>query len=492
MRRHIKTLQEKYRNLRRWERITLILLIVAIVAIAVLITQKPKSPFLITDEGTQKEVVLKSVAELSLDKEPLDLIGIVQSESQVDIKTESSGSITRVLAQLGQKVARRQVLAEIENGTQRASVAQAEALVSTQEAQLKSLEESVANSGDTVAVKNARRTLYSSSLVAEPKDENSTLAPPLISGLYTGSVEGIYDLRIVHGRQVDDYEFFLKGIELIRTTEITNNELISTALGTHGLKVSFPGDIVDYLDTRWIIKIPNTESALYPANLSVYNSALDAQRGLNDQITAQRAQVASAKSTLDVAKAGLEKTIIRSPISGTLNKLDVELGDFVSIFQSVAEVANENQLEIKTYITEDDKKSLEVGLPAMVAGKYEGIVTSVAPAVDPATKKIEVSISVGEEEDLLNGQSVSVSIERRDVVSEELDQIFIPLSALKVTAEGVVVFSVNEIGVVEKHIVEEGPLTGEKVLILSGLTPQMRIITDVRGINVGDTVTIVQ
>lgn len=493
MRKHIKTLREKYRNLKRWERVTAVLLVVAVIALVVISQQKPENPFLAENESP-KEVILRSVADLSLDTKPLDLIGMVRSESQVDIRTEASGNIVRVSASEGQFVSRGQTLAEIENSTQRATVAQAQSAVDAQVAQLNSLKESVTSSGDTVAVVNARRTLYSTGLVAEPESDNSALTPPLISGVYNGSEEGIYDFRIRQGSQIFEYEFFLKGLEGIRKTEIINHELKSTSFGTYGLNITFtnPGNLNDYVESRWIVRIPNTKNPAYSANLAAYNSALDAQRGLQDQIVSQEAQVESAKSNLAVAQAGLEKTIIRSPIFGTLNNLSIELGDFVSSFQSVAEVANENQLEVRTYITENDKASIEVGLPVRVSGKYEGTISSIAPAVDSATKKIEVSISVSQEAELINGQSVSISISRKDDSEiQELEQIYIPLSALKVTAEGVVVFSVGSGGVVKKHVVSEGPLVGDKVLITSGLTPEMQIITDVRGISVGDVVKVI-
>ena len=490
MRQHIKTLQEKYRNLRRWEQITLFLLVVAVIALITTNIQRQKSPLFNLDDNTKKEVILRSVLDLSLDTEPLNLIGIVQSESQVDIRTESTGSITRVLVKSGDKVGAGQVIAEIENSSQRASVAQARSLVQAQQSQLDNLEDSFTSSGNTVAVENAYRTLLSSGLVAEPGSEDSTLVPPVISGIYTGSTEGIYDLRIARGQQLKDYQFYLKGIEKIRTTDIIDNQLKSTALGSYGLKITFPGEVEDYLNSSWIVRIPNTESSSYVANLNAYNAALDSQSGIIDQVAAQKAQVENAKSNLDIALAQLEKTIIRSPITGTVNNLKIDLGDFVSVFQSVAVVANDNQLEIKTYITENDKKSLKVGLPTRVSGKYNGVITSIDPAVDATTKKIEASISIEEKADLINGQSVSVSIARDDVKINELDQIFIPLSALKVMAEGVVVFSVNEENIVEKHIIKEGPLVGNKVLILEGLTPDMKIITDVRGINAGDIVVV--
>lgn len=452
---------------RNWRILSLVLIFIVIVLIA---TNKKGAPeFIINEESGVKNVLVRSVAELSLDTEPLKIIGTVESESQVDVRTQSQGEITRVYKKLGDNVRKGEIIAEIENLSQRAAVSQAQSNLDG------------IGGAQEVAVQNAYRNLLSSSLEAVSEGSNSSDTPPTISGTYTGE-EGQYVFEVYNSGQASGKSFRLisPGMEAGFSNGVFFNN--SVQFGTKGLFIVFSENITG--GSIWTVDIPNKRSSSYLSNLAAYNSALEARENVSFQLS-------SARSTLDQARAALEKTIIRSPIDGQITRLDLDLGDFVSGFQSVATVANEEELEIKTYITENDKKNVYVGAPVVVSQKYTGFVTSVAPAVDPATKKIEVSVSITEENpDLLNGQSVSISIERGEVQESEIDQIFVPLSSLKVTAEGVSVLQVTEDGFVTKQNVKEGPLVGNKVLIIEGLTPDMEIIVDVRGINEGDIVSV--
>lgn len=489
MRRHIKTLSDKYNNLKRWQRVTTALVLLLLVILIINSGGNSGADDFIIEDDVEKEVFVKSVYDLSIDNEPLRLVGSVQSESQVDLRAESQGEITAVYRKLGDFVSRGDIIAEIENTSAKSAVSQARSAVLAEESQLKNLRESVSSDGETLAVKNAYRTLLSSGLEAIPFDEDITDTPPIISGTYTGE-EGSYIIDVYGSGQSSGASFRLidDSLDVGQIAPVVPGNNIK--LGSSGLFIKFDSSFK--FPRKWIVEIPNKRSPVYLSNLNSYNAALDSQRSLGDQITAQEARVLSAKANLDSANANLEKTIIRSPIDGQITSIGIDKGDVVSIYQEVATVANESILEIKTYITESDRSSVSIDSPVIISGKYSGVITNIAPSIDPNTKKIEMSISPDEEySDLINGQSVSLSISRKeeDVV---LDNIFIPLSALKVTAEGVVVLSVDESGLVQKHIVKEGPLVGSKVLITSGITPDMEIITDVRGINVGDNVTVIR
>jgi multidrug resistance efflux pump len=52
-----------------------------------------------------------------------------------------------------------------------------------------------------------------------------------------------------------------------------------------------------------------------------------------EEIKAKEALVDQAKASVESAKANLEKSIIRSPISGTISRIDGKLGDCSSRFK---------------------------------------------------------------------------------------------------------------------------------------------------------------
>ena len=200
------------------------------------------------------------------------------------------------------------------------------------------------------------------------------------------------------------------------------------------------------------------------------------------------AAVKQAQGGLAAARANLEKSIIRAPISGTVNSFSLKRGDYVQMTSPVLTVANNSSLEVVTYISENDAREVSVAQPVTIE-QASGVVTRIAPALDPVTKKIEVRIGVNNPKGLINGQSVLVSIVRTRAVSGGTDRITIPIAAVKVEAERTTVFTMN-VDVLVAHEVTLGALLGERVVISGGLTPDMRIVVDARGLREGEKVQV--
>ena len=69
------------------------------------------------------------------------------------------------------------------------------------------------------------------------------------------------------------------------------------------------------------------------------------------------------------------------------------------------------------------------------------------------------------------------------------DRILIPLSALKITADGTFVFTVEN-NTLKALPVTQGQLFGNNVEVLEGISKESRIVTDARGLKDGQTVTV--
>jgi len=205
-----------------------------------------------------------------------------------------------------------------------------------------------------------------------------------------------------------------------------------------------------------------------------------------------------AKASLNQAQSALEKTIVRSPISGTINDIDIEKGDFVSVFETAVVVSNSDALEVTAFITEDDKRAVGVGAKALIGGKFGGIVSEVAPALDKKTKKIEIKVAIVDSEtDFIEGESVELEVERSYIAIDGVKEIIIPISALKITTDGVFVFTVDDILPREQgenklvaHPVFVGSIVGNGIIIFSGITSDMEIVLDARGLNEGQEVIV--
>jgi RND family efflux transporter MFP subunit len=239
----------------------------------------------------------------------------------------------------------------------------------------------------------------------------------------------------------------------------------------------------------------NGARASIVASLSALASAQSAietaQKGADTQSGSSAASLTQAEAGLAAARASLERTIVRAPISGSINSLSLKVGDYLPAGSVAVVIANNGALEVVAYVTDTDSREISAGAKASIetpAGVVSGTVTRIAPAIDPATKKVEVRVGVTTgAEKLVNGQSVTVSLERHPKAIAGT-RITLPLSALKVGADTISVFTVDENKKLVAHTVTLGTLLGDRVVIESGLTADMQIVTDARGLQPGQAI----
>jgi multidrug efflux pump subunit AcrA (membrane-fusion protein) len=175
-----------------------------------------------------------------------------------------------------------------------------------------------------------------------------------------------------------------------------------------------------------------------------------------------------------------------------VNFLTLHVGDYVAPLTHVATVAQNGALEIVAYVSEDNRDLLVVGSKVKVEDEFDGIITSISPALDPVTKQIEVHVAVTGANELVNGQSVRIALSNAVATPAvaATGPILLPLTALKLTPSSRVVFSVGEDGRLVSHPVEIGDVHGDRIEVLTQLPGDLRIVTDARGLSEGQKVNV--
>lgn len=210
-----------------------------------------------------------------------------------------------------------------------------------------------------------------------------------------------------------------------------------------------------------------------------------------EQIAIQESRVKSAHATVNQVQAQIAKTIIRSPIAGEIAVLSVRLGELVGPGQVVVSVVNTKGLEVKAYVDSSNLFDISPGNSAVIEGNIKGVVTRVAPSVDPVTRKVEVKVAVvnDDQSELVVGQFVNINISvDEESIAENI--YLIPLRAIKVVSGRTVVYVVNENKIIEDRDIVTGSIIGESVEVLEGINPEMNIIYSVRGLEPGQEVEI--
>ncbi|MDQ5889749.1 MAG: HlyD family secretion protein [Patescibacteria group bacterium] len=464
-----------------------------------------KSTDLDSDIGGQK-VSLITVGDVIGLAGKIETTGEVQSVNQAEIKAEYSAPVASINVGIGDVVSAGQVLVTLRNADLAASVAGARANLQRELSRLDDLRQSVGGGATSsyeelvkqqnITVANAYRSLLSDDLQAVPKSAYGSGEAPTISGSYNSNIEGDYVIDMYASGANSGYSFRVSGLESGSGTVKTES---SVPLGTRGLYIEWPEDFSG--NEAWIVSIPNKRSATYATRLNTYESA-KSSRSLtlsqsNSNLKAQEAVVAQAKAAVAQAEAGASKTILRSPVSGSVVTLPVKLGEYVSPGQLIALVANKGNIQIKSYIASNDVENVKIGGKVLVAEKYEGVISRVASGIDPVTQKVEILIEVTDENisKLVIGEFVKVQVEVADPVeitseNNTNQSLFLPLRAVKLDPNQAVVFTVDAGSKIVAKVVTVGEIKGDQVEILSGIKSGDKIIASVRGLNSGDLVSV--
>jgi RND family efflux transporter MFP subunit len=466
-------------------------------------------------QDTTKSIEVDSVANLSQGGTSLSVAGTVESQTEATVRAEKSGEVTAVYRALGDTVSAGTVIAEIENDSERAAVLQAQGAVQAATAGSNVSQTTLQGAqGSAVtallsayaAIENAIRTdidpMFSNAEGAQPtfnvqsSDSQSKIDAQNKRALLGPTLARV-QARATTLSNSDDLAAELTKTESdLRTAKDFLDTVIAAlnaGIATAGVSDS---TIAAYKATANGARasVTSSLSAISAARQSLQTAAQNAADG-SGAASASQAALTQAQGALAAARANLEKSIIRAPISGTINSLSLKLGDFIQMTSPVLTVANNRALEVIAYITASDAPRIAVGDKATVEGGVEGTITRIAPALDPLTKKIEVRIGLPSGvSTLVNGQSVVVDFEKAASTPGKpiSGPITIPITALKIGSDNIVVFTVDDQSMLVPHEVTLGTLMGDRVEIKSGVTPDMQIVTDARGLQPGEKVIVKQ
>ena len=459
-------------------------------------------------------VTVGTALELS-GSQSLQLIGTVRSVDEASIDSEVASRVTAVPATLGGSVQAGNIIVRLENASEYASLLQAEgayeaalAAGAQSDSSLQSAETAL-NGVKNNAVSSVQQAYTTTSGVVYSNLDVFYRNPQTVSPSLQISTNGQGDyLRSERIALQDALEVWQQSsialtnnsnlelaiasaesttrrvislldifIELTSDSSIAKDQINGVQVGTYTSSlVSARANLNSTLSS-----LQSAETSLQNANESVAQAQIASTQGTD--YSAANAQIKQALGSLRAAQANYEKTLLRTPISGVVQELNVQTGDFVSNFETVAKVVGAGGLEITTYVGDKDREAITVGQEVLIEGNTTGTITHIAPAVDSVTKKTEVRIGT-DSEGIKSGDTVRISITATETSSE----VILPLTAVKLAAEDASIFTV-EGGILVAKRVALGTIRGGYVVITEGLSNTDTIVSDVRGLIAGQAVT---
>lgn len=235
-------------------------------------------------------------------------------------------------------------------------------------------------------------------------------------------------------------------------------------------------------------------------NLSLLKTVYERQKNLWDQKIGTEVQFLQAQTNYQAgikslaalrSQANLYRIV--SPISGSIDQMDLKLGQVVQPGQSGIRIVNADVLKVKADVPESYAGSVGTGnqVKILVPDANDSLITKVtfaAKAIDPVSRSFPVEIKLPARASLRPNMTAIIKIANYSKSSA----IAIPVKAVQRSEEGDYVY-LNANGKAKRTPVKVGATYGGQSEILSGLKVGDQLVTDgVTDVEDGDKITVKQ
>ncbi len=219
------------------------------------------------------------------------------------------------------------------------------------------------------------------------------------------------------------------------------------------------------------LKIAFADSKLAETNLKRDEKLAKDNLIPNAQLDQTRTFAERALLNRELAKISLNKSIINSPLSGTVKTRFVKVGEFVRKGDRLVEILNVDRILVKVNIPEQEILQFNIGqkvdieLYILEKKIFEGKVKKIGLEADASNRTFPVEIEVNNRERILRpGMLARVTFNKR----VDQDQVVVPRHTILERDSGRIVYVVDK-GKAFQREVSTGISQREKVQILTGL-----------------------
>jgi len=474
----------------------------------------------ITEETTERGTLVTLATPLELlGEQNTTIVGTVTANTEANLLSERGGRVVSVGTSLGNTVRAGQVIATLENSAERAALLSAQgayeaALAGAAQSGVGVREaENGVQTAENAAITNYRNAYGTFSTVIlnqiDPLFQNPTSANPSIRFNGGSQTQSIIADRVATEPNIKRWQE--------RNNSVNNNNVVNylNDANTDVMRlISMLDKMINALSTNQSrqpqgeaeaqtirTELNSSRSALVALGNSLENSiasiasakdGLERARlaGSSNQPSMAQAQVKQALGGLQSAQSNLAKTIIRTPISGTVATLNVKTGDFVNAYQPVAIITNASGYEIVAFVGDADAELVQVGEEVFINNDMTGTITNFSPTINPDTRKREMRIAVPETA-LTAGDTVRISLNRENLANTENSDVYIPINAVRFIGENAYVFVVEDNKLVRRDI-EIERVSGGLIKVTTGIDNNTQIVSDARGKQVDMTVRVAE
>ena len=225
-----------------------------------------------------------------------------------------------------------------------------------------------------------------------------------------------------------------------------------------------------------------SETALADAEYKRYRDLREKNFISQAEFDRRASTLSTAQSRLAAARAQERQaanqvgyTTLVAETAGVITAVEAEAGQVVAAGQTVAKIAQPGEKEVVLAIPESqvqfiqNSAAITIMLNATPGKSWKGRLRELSPAADPATRTYPARITILEATpDVDLGMSARAVVE---AAGSQMKRIEIPISALHSRGENAQVYLVGADGTVQPQAVKTAGVSGERVVVESGLKP---------------------
>jgi RND family efflux transporter MFP subunit len=199
---------------------------------------------------------------------------------------------------------------------------------------------------------------------------------------------------------------------------------------------------------------------------------------IQTNVSSLRQQLSSAKSTLANYNISIEKSTIKSTISGVLQERLISSGTFASVGTHLFTIVDNSSVLILVnypeFFSGVIKKDQKVIINLSDSNSLISKIKDIKPIIEEDTRSLQAIVAIANNSYKLKpGGTVNVSV----VVDNKFNILLIPQDAIVLRAVGKVVYIVNQDGnSVEERLISVGSTSGGMIEITKGLKENEKVV----------------
>jgi membrane fusion protein (multidrug efflux system) len=234
-------------------------------------------------------------------------------------------------------------------------------------------------------------------------------------------------------------------------------------------------------DTVWRAAVEQAQAALWLAQ-SNYARAVDLlnrKAGTTKARDEAMAELRADQASLELAKARLDKTVLKAPFDGVVGLRKASVGDFIDVGKDIVNLEQIDPLKVDFRVAEvyvgavKPGQNLQLGVDAFAGDRFDGEVYAIDPLIDESGRSILLRARLPNQDGRLRpGMFARISL----VLNEREDAIQVPEQALVPQGQDQFVFKVVD-GKAAFTKVKVGIRRDGMAEIVEGLSPGDQVVT---------------